>query len=149
MRAPTMRRQKTVEILDVRCVLQLSRVTRAANFIGWRFNAKSNEGHGLSGFTNTLELDRAFDRVAERFEEWIKEEKKEAAFDRVFDRYLELPEYDRGGVAAFVMGMMSQQMSYAQIKKFEARIDQMIEARTEFQKRQDDFNQVAKEAENS
>jgi hypothetical protein len=114
--------------------LVLSRVTRAANFVGWNFKVTCGGALVVRGFTNILELNRAFNRVEERAVEAIKSNQHNDRFDEIFHRFVELPEFDRCGVAAYVMGMMKSRMTDDDLKAFNDQVEEMEEARAEFDK---------------
>lgn len=135
MRAPAMRRQETREIHGAKCKLTLTRVTRDANFCGWRIKA-TIDGHIVTNdFTNILELDRAFDRAEERATEAIEGKRLGKKSDRIFSEIMALSVQETRDLFCYFFGIMQEQITDDDIELLENKLKEIEELREERDKK--------------
>lgn len=135
MKAPSMRRQETREIHGAKCKLTLTRVTRAANFCGWRIKA-TIDGHIITNdFTNILELDRAFDRAEERATEAIEGKRLEKKGDRIFSEIMGLSTQETRDLFCYFFGMVQERIVDEDIELLENKLKEIEEFREERDKK--------------
>jgi len=149
MRAPAMRRQETREIHGAKCLLVLTRVTRDANFCGWRIKA-TIDGHIVTNdFTNILELDRAFDRAEERAIEAIEGKRLGKKSDLIYSEIMDLSVQETRDLFWYLFGMMQERITDDDIELLENKLKEIDELRKESLEHQRNMASVIKESEES
>jgi len=137
MRAPAMRRQETRVILGSKMKLALRRITRAANFIGWKYVVTCDNHLICRGFTNTLELDRAFDRAELRARAAIESNQQDLRFEAIYEKWSKMPEHGRHAVACYMLGLMSKSMIDFHLNKFDEQVNEFNKIHEEMEKEEE------------
>jgi len=129
-----MKRQETREIHGANCKLILTRVTRAANFCGWRIKA-TIDGHIVTNdFTNILELDRAFDRAEEHAREAIEGKRLGKKSDQIFSEIMGLSIQETRDLFCYFFGMVQERITDGDIELLENKLKEISELRAETDK---------------